>query len=103
MRHCETLPDVFRAMNHQLEDAGPILGAMSETCKLNWLLDDSFSNEAKDAKAPPAGEPMQTAANCRSLFEITPGSAHSNVLAPLITMLDSIIYREGRQSPKSGS
>jgi len=90
---------------------------LNEQCKLPWLSDDYFvslkegratagaSSPARpvpaSAKAPAPTKEQQTTATtkCRSLFEPPSGSVHGDLLSPLIVMLDSIIYREGRQAP----
>jgi hypothetical protein len=122
--HCETLPDIFTHMMLQVSDStdtppqpARIPLVLNEQCKLQWLSDDYFasltegratagaSSPARPApaslKTPAPTEDEQTKAttNCRALFEPPYGSVHGNLVSALIVMLESIIYREGRQAP----
>jgi len=119
--HCETLPGIFTKMIKQVsgdtaENAGmPFI--LDQQCQLPWLPDAYFTNlqEARatagassPARPPAAGAKAGTPTDaqqsdatkhCKALFEPPDGSAHGNLVDSLVTDLDAIIYREGRQAP----
>jgi hypothetical protein len=114
--HCETLPGIFTRMIKQVTVSIP--NELSQ-CKLPWLSDEYFvtlqegratagaASPARPvstaAKAGVSSEPQQASVttSCRSLFEPPSGTAHGNLVDPLIVDLDAIVYREGRQAPPS--
>jgi len=119
--HCETLPGIFTRMTKQVtgdtpENAG-IPFILDQQCKLPWLSDSYFATlqegratagassaarpAPKTAKAgiPTALQQVTAVAQCRSLFDPPAGTVHGNLVDSLVTDLDSIIYREGRQAP----
>lgn len=125
--HCETLPQIFTRMMKQVAGSetgsGPVTAGipveLAEQCKLPWLSDEYFdtlregratAGAQSPARAPAAGAKAGTPApgqadtvkaGCRSLFEPPAGSVHGNAVASLVTDLDAIIYREGREAPLS--
>ena len=112
LSHCDTLPNIFTTMTKQVsgstaDNAGmPFI--MDQQCKVPWLTDDYFTSlhEAKSTGAvvapprtPTTTERRDAVTRCRALFEAPPGAAHGPLVTPLVTDLDAIIYREGRQAP----
>ncbi|HZK89925.1 MAG TPA: hypothetical protein VFC56_07250 [Stellaceae bacterium] len=121
--HCETLPGIFTRMIKQVTgstaDNAGIPFILDQQCKLPWLSDDYFAalQEARatagaatparpstvSAKAgtPTPAQQANAKTQCSALFVPPAGSAHGNLLSPLIVDLDAIIYREGREAPTS--
>jgi hypothetical protein len=119
--HCETLPGIFTRMTKQVTgstaDSAGIPFILDQQCKLPWLSDTYFtslqegratagaSSPARPASAaaaagtPTSAQQANAVAQCRSLFEPPNGTVHGNLVDSLITDLDAIIYREGRQAP----
>lgn len=127
--HCETLPHIFSLMRKQVDTSAdtPPKPALLQTelegaCKLDWLPDDYFtvlkenratagaSTTARPASAasnagaaPDAAAQKRIATSCRALFEAPAGTTHGPAVTQLVTSLDAIIYREGRQAPTASS
>jgi len=113
--HCETLPQIFTRMMKQVSATIPLV--LDEQCKLPWLSDDYFAalqeGRATSGASSPARPPLSSAeagkpsgdqaamavTRCGALFEAPPGTVHGPLVDPLVTDLDAIIYREGRQAP----
>lgn len=113
--HCESLPDIFGRMQTEISERFPEI--LAEQCRLPWLSDDYFQAlaeaRASTGAAGPDRTPLPAAADrqlaqarCGALFETLPGPSgrplHGDLVGPLVTELDAIIYREGRQAPAGG-
>ena len=81
---CESLPDIFARMRVELVQRIPL--ELSELCK-------------------PEQSPARFINSCQSLFKPTASlglkARHGVLLSPLIGELTAVIYREGRQAPKT--
>ena len=79
---CESLPDIFATMRTELVQRIPIV--LGQQCKAGQSL-------------------ARFKAGCTILFTPTQSvglkARHGILFTPLITELDSVIYREGRQAP----
>jgi len=90
---------------------------LEQQCKIPWLEDDYFT-QMKEGKAtagsplparpqsnsatqrvPSTNEEADIKNRCLNALTQTPGTSHSTIVDSLITDLDAIIYREGRQAP----
>lgn len=127
--HCETLPDIFSKMMKQVADgassdegsstSGIMQITLDQQCKMTWLSDDYFdtlqenratsgaSSSARPATSsakagtPASGQAADTKRKCRSLFEPPSDKVHGQLVDSLVTDLDAVIYREGRQAPST--
>jgi hypothetical protein len=121
--HCESLPGIFANMTKQVAasttDGDGIPVSLDQQCKLPWLPDDYFaalketratsgaSSPARPASASAkAGVPTDdqkalAVKRCRALFVPESGVVHGNLVDSLVTDLDAIVYREGREAPPS--
>jgi hypothetical protein len=121
--HCETLPGIFTRMIQQVTGSTPsapgIPFILDQQCKLPWLSDEYFTalqegratagassparptSAAAKAGTPTKDQEATATVRCRSLFQPPSGTAHGNLVEPLVVDLDAIIYREGRQASPS--
>jgi hypothetical protein len=107
--HCESLPDIFGKMMNEVTSRIP--ENLDQQCKVSWIPDSYFAGKSAisgaDAPKPPGNANAQRAAlanareRCVALFTppLPTVGKHGLLLNTLITELDSVIYREGRQAP----